>query len=78
MNIKKEKKEDKKGKKEKKNVRIIYAKICPRCKSINVEIGKGRLEAIGFPVMYRCLDCGFRNYNFPEKRIEIPKNKSRK
>lgn len=69
---------DKQEKKKKKKVKIIHAKMCPRCKSLNIEMGKRRLEAIGTPTMYRCLDCGFQNYNFPEVSIEIDKEKEKK
>jgi predicted RNA-binding Zn-ribbon protein involved in translation (DUF1610 family) len=67
-----------KKKEKKKKLKIVYVKMCPKCESINVRMGKGRLEAIGFPIMYQCLDCGFRNYNFPETKIEIDKKKKEK
>ena len=74
-----DKKEKDKQEKEKKHVRVVYAKFCPRCKSINVQIthqgiGSG-LVAIGVPTLYRCMDCGFSNTFFPETKIEIPKKK---
>jgi predicted RNA-binding Zn-ribbon protein involved in translation (DUF1610 family) len=73
------KKKPKKNKKKK--VRVVYAKFCPRCKSINVQIthqgGMSGLVAIGLPTMYRCMDCGFKNYSFPETKIEIPKKKEK-
>lgn len=68
----------KKEKKKKKKVKVIYARMCPKCESVNVTMGKRRLEAIGLPMLYQCLDCGFQNYNFPEVRVEIDKDKEKK
>jgi hypothetical protein len=80
--MKKQAKQDKKrDKKEKKHVRVIHAKFCPRCKSINVHIGHqgvgSGLVAIGVPTLYKCMDCGFSNTFFPETKIEIPKKKKK-
>ncbi len=73
--MEKNKENNKKNKKKKE--KIIYAKMCPRCKSINVHIGHqgtgSGLVAIGVPTLYRCMDCGFRNTWFPEVKIKIDK-----
>ena len=58
-----------------------YIKICPRCKSINVKVSnQGGAAGIifGAPTVYRCLDCGYSNYAFPEISINIGKEKMKK
>lgn len=55
-----------------------YVKICPRCQSINVKISNQGGSAgivFGAPTIYRCLDCGYSNYAFPEININELKNK---
>lgn len=53
-----------------------YAKICPRCKSLNVAIehqgSLSGLTALGLPTVYRCRACGFTNAFFPEIEVAQP------
>ncbi len=59
-----------------------YVKICPRCQSINVQIshqgGLSGLTALGLPTVYRCMDCGYRGYSFPEIDLNEIKRKEKK
>lgn len=64
MLFKKKEKTEKIGKKKPR-----YVKICPRCRSLNVKVGNQGGSAgvlFGAPTMYKCLNCGYFNYAFPE------------
>lgn len=64
-----------------KKIKIIHAKICPRCKSVNIKISTtlgSAGPAIGAPTLYRCLECGFTSPSFPEIDLEIPDKKKNK
>ena len=56
--------------KQEKNQGPRYVKICPRCHSLNIEIthqgSLSGLTALGLPTVYRCKNCGYRGYAFPE------------
>lgn len=58
------------GKETHKKVKPKYIKICPRCHSINIEVSHqgylSGLTALGLPTIYRCKECGFKGYSFPE------------
>lgn len=67
--------------KNKKVKKIIahYVKICPRCQSIDIKVtnqGGSAGVIFGAPTLYKCLDCGYVNYAFPE--IDINELKRRK
>ncbi|MEM4152817.1 MAG: hypothetical protein QXK80_01725 [Candidatus Pacearchaeota archaeon] len=56
-----------------------YVKICPRCQSVNIKVtNQGGSAGIifGAPTIYRCLDCNYSNYSFPE--IDINNLKKQK
>jgi len=59
-----------------------YVKICPRCKSIDVQVSHqgslSGLTALGLPTMYRCKKCGFSSYSFPEIDLNEVKKKKEK
>lgn len=60
--------ESKKSAKEKVQ-KVQYVKFCPRCRGINVKISNQGGSAgviFGAPTLYKCLDCGYVNYAFPE------------
>lgn len=62
-----------------KKIKAHYVKICPRCQSINIKVtNQGGAAGIifGAPTLYKCLDCGYVNYSFPE--IDINELKKRK
>lgn len=50
-------------------------KICPKCKSINVNINITPSAAFGAPQPWKCDDCGFQSYvGFPDvKKLEEEK-----
>jgi hypothetical protein len=48
-----------------------YAKVCPKCKSLNIRARWQSFWFAGFPSTYECRDCGFKSYIFP--RIELTK-----
>lgn len=80
---KRAKKQKNKQKKEKnKKVTTQYVKICPKCGSVNVKISnQGGAAGIifGMPTIYKCLNCGYANYAFPEINInEINVNETDK
>lgn len=61
-----------------KKEKLRYVKICPRCQSINVKISNQGGSAgivFGAPTVYRCLDCGYSNYAFPEIDVNKLQNK---
>ena len=46
-----------------------YAKVCPKCYSLNVKISNQGGSAgiiFGAPTIYKCMKCGYSNYAFPE------------
>ena len=58
----------------------LYIKICPKCKSMDVEVSHqgylSGLVAIGVPTVYRCKKCGFSSKFFPTINFnEIKKRK---
>lgn len=58
-----------------------YVKICPRCQSTNIKVtnqGGSAGTIFGAPTIYRCLDCGYSNYLFPEIDINNLKDKKTK
>ena len=59
----------KKDKKQKEKKKAKFVKICPRCHSINVRVSNSGGSAgiiFGTPTIYRCMNCGYSNYAFPE------------
>ncbi len=44
-------------------------RFCPKCESENVNIDITATAVIGKPQMWRCNDCGYESYIFPEKEI---------
>ena len=48
-----------------------YVKICPKCKSPDVDVDKSDYlqPAIGLPATYVCNKCGNRGYVFPEIKL---------
>jgi len=41
-------------------------KFCPKCKSTNVRKKMGALLTRGVPQEWRCNDCGYSSFIFPE------------
>lgn len=79
MLFKKKEKTEKPERIEKKKPR--YVKICPRCRSLNVKIGNQGGSAgviFGAPTMYKCLDCEYVNYAFPEVDLNEEDNRDKK
>jgi len=68
-----------KEKKEKKE----YVRICPNCGSLDIEILNVQKQftfAFGMPTTYKCNNCGFSSYVFPEvdvKDLEKLKEKNK-
>lgn len=46
-----------------------YVKICPKCRSLNIRTKWQSLWFFGFPATFKCLDCGFTSYIFPEMEL---------
>jgi len=54
-------------------------KICPKCKSANVNINITPSAVFGAPQKWKCNDCGFEAYAvFPEAEIEEKAEKGNK
>lgn len=53
-----------------------YVKICPKCRSLNVGMRWQSMWFFGMPASFRCMDCGFTGYVFPE--IDVRKIKKGK
>ncbi|MGB9707989.1 MAG: hypothetical protein ACPLXC_01515 [Candidatus Pacearchaeota archaeon] len=65
------------NKKQNKNPR--YVRICPRCRSLNIKVSNQGGSAgtyFGLPTVYKCQNCGYSNYTFPE--IDLNEFKRRK
>ncbi len=66
-----------------KKVKPKYVRICPKCNSLEVyqETPGASLNIVfGMPTLYKCKNCGFSNYVFPEidlKEFENIKNKDK-
>lgn len=63
------------------NIKAKYVKICPRCRSLNIKISNQGGSAgiiFGTPTLYKCLDCGYVNYAFPEIDLNEFKKKELK
>ena len=58
----------------KKNLKIRF---CPKCKSKNVHIDIGVTAVFGIPGKWKCRDCGFSGFIFPEKEINSKKTKGK-
>lgn len=58
-------------KKDKKDIsREEYAKICPKCGSINISQEKSTLQQIGaLPTRYICNDCGYIGFGISEIKV---------
>lgn len=66
---------------EKKKEKPKYARICPKCKSLDIvqETPGVSLNIIfGMPTQYKCKNCGFTSYVFPEVAISELKSGCRK
>jgi len=48
-----------------------FVKICPKCHSLHIHVRWQSLWFAGFPATYRCMDCGFKSFIFPQ--IELTK-----
>jgi DNA-directed RNA polymerase subunit RPC12/RpoP len=59
-----------------------YVRICPKCNSLEIyqeTPGDYKNIALGLPTLYKCKNCGFTNYVFPEIDLnEIQANKETK
>jgi DNA-directed RNA polymerase subunit M/transcription elongation factor TFIIS len=67
----------KKNKNKIEKVKKQYVKFCPRCKSLNVKVSNTGGSAgtyFGLPTLYKCLNCGYSNYAFPEIDLNELKN----
>ena len=54
-------------------------RVCPKCKSNNVQIKISPGAAFGAPQMWVCNECGFQSYAvFPEEETEKEETKSKK
>lgn len=49
--------------------------FCPRCRSFNVKKENNALLALGAPQRWKCNNCGYYNFIFPEKETKIKKKK---
>ena len=48
-----------------------YIKICPNCKSIDINLDKSTLQQTGaLPSMYICNKCGHSGFIFPEIKVD--------
>ncbi len=47
-----------------------YAKVCPKCKSLNIKTELRSGWFIGLPPAFKCQDCGFKSKFFPEVEID--------
>lgn len=62
-------KKEKKVKKQKPK----YARICPNCGSLDIhqETPSDKTNIVfGLPTKYKCRNCGFENYVFPEVNLK--------
>ena len=48
---------------------MVKAKICPRCKSLNIRIRWKSFWFVGFPATYECRECGFKSFIFPKAEL---------
>lgn len=55
-----------------------YVKICPKCKSLNIQIRWQSLWFMGMPAVYQCMKCKYKGYMFPEINISKLKNGRKK
>ena len=53
-------------------------RFCPKCKSTNVSKELNVLLAIGIPQEWKCNECGFTSFIFPERELNKRKNKNAK
>jgi len=76
-----------------KKIKPKYVRVCPNCNSLNISQetpGASSNIIFGMPTLYKCQNCGFSNYVFPEvdlnekrnldlskKTIQIKKNKDK-
>ena len=51
--------------------------ICPKCKSDNVIKDMNALTAFGAPQVWKCKDCGYSSFIFPEIE-KVNNNKKQK
>ena len=51
----------------------MKTKICPKCKSTDISLNIQTSAAYGAPQMWRCNNCGFESYAFPEIEKKIKK-----
>jgi hypothetical protein len=52
-----------------KKVKPKYARICPKCNSLDINQetpGASSNIIFGLPTLYKCKNCGFTSYIFPE------------
>jgi len=54
----------------------MKAKICPKCKLLNIKIRWQSFWFAGFPATYKCMNCGFTSFLFP--RIEASEDNIKK
>lgn len=63
-------------KKKKKKINPQYVKICPKCKSLDVESRLNVGIVFGMPQKYRCRKCGYSSYFFPEIDLRSKKEEN--
>jgi hypothetical protein len=57
-----------------------FVRICPNCNSLDVFAetpGASANIVFGLPTMFRCRNCGFSSYVFPEVDINEMENKNK-
>jgi len=50
-------------------------KVCPKCKSTNINLNITTSASYGAPQTYKCENCGFESYIISEKDKKKSKNK---
>jgi|GEM_PF-5512923 len=52
-----------------------YARICPKCKSLNIKLRWQSLWFIGLPPSFQCTHCKYTSNFFPEVKLKWKKKK---
>ncbi len=55
-----------------------FAKFCPNCKSLDIDMELSSGWFIGFPASYKCNSCGRKSRFFPEVDVNEIKKKNGK
>ena len=63
--------------KETKPAKKATVRFCPQCNGKDVEINMSTGIIFGMPQMWRCNDCGYQGYVFPEMDLEEESKKEK-